>query len=152
MKQLVVLFLTLAIIFSFSACRKETKISIVDADAENSVFQTVQKTSETVTSVDKENFFETTEVNTATVPAAYPVITGETLADTFVITKVSGTYLELRKIIYGGDTEKLVYSCDLGNLDGSADMTYKVGDYITLRYDKEIAETYPLQLTVREII
>lgn len=152
MKQLITLFSALVIVLSLSACSQETKISFVDADTENPVAQTEQKTSETVTSVDKENIFETTENETVTVPmSVHPIIPEETIVDTFVITKVSGTYVELRKII-GEDTEKLVYSCDLGNFDGSDYMKCKVGDNITLRYDKEIAETYPLQLTVREIL
>lgn len=86
-------------------------------------------------------------------PVSDPLTSHPTIVtDTFVITKISGTYLELRKVVYGTDTEKLVYCCDLGSLDGSADMNYKVGDDITLRYDYDIAETYPLQLTVKEIL
>ncbi len=84
--------------------------------------------------------------------AEYPTTgSGTTIVGTFIIKKVSGTYLELYKLM-GNDTEKLIYSCDLGSVDGFADMKYKAGDYITLRYDREIAETYPLQLTVREIL
>lgn len=76
--------------------------------------------------------------------------TGTFITSTFIITKVNGTHLELNKLV-GDDVEKLTYSCDLGNFDGSSDMNYKVGDYIVLRYDQEIEETYPLRLTVREI-
>lgn len=172
MKKILIALSILSIVLSFSACGKNSAVSVADAAGSNSA-DTVSKVElptteapsslvegktdtviKTTVAVTSESKVETTinsstkkDVPTVEAPATY---TGTTITGTFIITKVSGTYLELNRIT-GSDTEKLVYSCDLGNFDGSADMNYKVGDYIVLRYDQEIAETYPLQLTVREI-
>ena len=77
-------------------------------------------------------------------------VTGTTVTDTFVIERVSGTHLELRKVV-GGEVEDPLYSCDYGRLDGADEMKFSAGDRVRIRYDREVAETYPMQITVREI-
>lgn len=162
MKKFIIAVSALAVVLSLSACGKE-EANPTDTEAEKTVSQTEYDISETVSASESENDSseKTTQAKTTESktegssakpdenqhPSTY---TGTTVTDTFIITKVSGTYLELRKVI-GNDTEKLLYCCSLGDMTGTDDMQFKVGDGITLRYDAEIAETYPLQLTVREI-
>lgn len=163
MKKIIIVLSALAVVLSLSACEKTKNASTadeIDENSANTVSQTVQDTTEAASHTTGNNadssLAETTEAKTTgvvgdpkkQVPTA---ITGTTLTDAFIVRKVSGTYLELSKVIYGEDTEKLIYSCNYGELDGSDDMHFNVGDVVTIRYDREIAETYPLQLTVREI-
>lgn len=144
MKKILIALSLLTIVLSFSACRKDSIASVVDGAGNNSTDIVSKVESPTAAPT-------TTAASTApvvTTKAEPTAGTGTTTIGTFIITKVSGTYLELNKL---DDVEKTTYSCDIGGFDGSADMNYKVGDYIVLRYDQEIMETYPLQLTVREI-
>lgn len=165
MKRIIAALSLLALVFSFTACGRnaaengkgsengtgvsqhETTTAGKMADDDGTVKTTVTRpvTTEAAGDVSKP---QTTDV----IPDAEKITTGSgtTVTDTFIITKADGTYLELNRLIEN-DTEKLKYCCDIGNIDGSADMNFKAGDYIVLRYDLEIAETYPLQLTVREI-
>lgn len=71
-----------------------------------------------------------------------------TVTDLFVVERASGTHLELRKAD-GGDTA--LYSCDYGRLDGADGMKFSAGDQVVVRYDREVMETWPVQMTVREI-
>lgn len=147
----------------FAGCGAETTSSgVITSEDNTAVSLPVETTASETESGDKSavtapssrvSVGEPTQPQTAKVKPKAEVptaISGTTITSTFRITKVNGTYLELNRLD-GNDVEKLTYSCDLGNLDGSADMHYKVGDYIVLRYDPEIAETYPLQLTVKEV-
>ena len=164
MKKMFTIFAAIALIAGcFTGCGTETTSpDVITSDNTAAVSSSVETTSSetesgvknTVTapgsgvSVSEPTQPQTTKIKPkAEVPTAN---SAATITSTFRITKVNGTYLELNKLD-GSDVEKLTYSCDLGNLDGSADMHYKVGDYIVLRYDREIAETYPLQLTVEEV-
>lgn len=72
----------------------------------------------------------------------------ETLVDTFIITKVNGDFLELRKADSEETGDENLYCCDLSIYDG----LYTVGETIKLCYAAQIAETYPAQLTVIEIL
>lgn len=144
-----------------SATSEQTEVS-TSAPSQGLVEQTTAKATNRITTttsvletqapVSDPTKPQTTKPQATTAPQtqAPAASTGTTITSTFIITKVSGTYLELNRLD-GNDIEKLLYCCSLDDFDGSADMKYNVGDYITLRYDQEIAETYPLQLTVREI-
>ena len=90
------------------------------------------------------------ESTTADIPTAY---TGTTIIGAFIVKQVQGTLLTLHMYdpAKGGELKSGAYPADYGTLDGSADMHFAVGDVVTIRYDQEIAETYPMQLTVREI-
>lgn len=96
---------------------------------------------------------ETTKGTKNTKPVqSYHAYTGTTIIDTFIVKEVHGTNLVLARYDRNnGEYKEGLYSCNLGELDGSADMKYNVGDVVTVRYDQEIAETYPYQITVREI-
>ncbi len=72
----------------------------------------------------------------------------DTVTDTFIVEKAAGTHLELRKAD-GGDTA--LYACDYGRLDGADEMKFGEGDQVVIRYDREVMETWPVQMTVREI-
>lgn len=177
MKRIIATLSAFVVLFSLSACGKvqeaptenttastisETSISMFSEATEQET--PITETTKPQTTTTKPDLtVGTTQAQTTTVigdptkpqttestqsPSTYR---GTTIVDNFVITKVSGTYLELHKVIYGSDTEKLVYCCDFGNLDGSADMQFRAGDDVTIRYDVEIAETIPLRLTAREI-
>ena len=79
--------------------------------------------------------------------------TGTTIIGTFIVKQVQGTLLTLHMYdaAKGGELKSGAYTADYGTLDGSDKMHFAVGDVVTIRYDQEIAETYPMQLTVREI-
>ena len=79
--------------------------------------------------------------------------TGTTITGTFVVKQVQGTLLTLSMYdaARGGEQKSGAYTADYGSLDGADQMYFAVGDILTIRYDQEIAETYPMQLTVREI-
>ncbi len=79
--------------------------------------------------------------------------TGTTITDTFIVKQVQGTLLTLYRYdaAKGGELKSGAYTADYGSLDGADKMSFSVGDIVTVRYDQEIAETYPMQLTVREI-
>ncbi|MBQ9551655.1 MAG: hypothetical protein IJU96_02720 [Clostridia bacterium] len=79
--------------------------------------------------------------------------TGTTITGAFIVKKVQGTLLTLHMYdpAKGGELKSGAYTADYGTLDGSDKMHFAVGDVVTIRYDQEIAETYPMQLTVREI-
>lgn len=86
---------------------------------------------------------------TTNAPKTY---SGTTITDSFIIKTVSGTHLTLAKYDRNnGEQKDGLYACDYSNLDGSDQMQFNVGDVVTVRYDQEIAETYPMQLTAREI-
>ncbi|MCR5782806.1 MAG: hypothetical protein K6G90_08745 [Clostridia bacterium] len=72
----------------------------------------------------------------------------DTVTDTFIVERAAGTHLELRKAD-GGDTA--LYSCDYGRLAGADEMKFSEGDQVVVRYDREVMETWPVQMTVREI-
>ena len=79
--------------------------------------------------------------------------TGTTITSTFLVKNVQGTLLTLHMYdaAKGGELKSGAYTADYGSLDGADKMSFSVGDIVTVRYDQEIAETYPMQLTVREI-
>ncbi len=79
--------------------------------------------------------------------------TGTTRTDNFIVKEVHGTVLTLHmySIEHHDELKSGVYRGDYGGLAGSADMHFKVGDIVTIRYDADIGETYPLQITIREI-
>lgn len=90
------------------------------------------------------------EATTEQAPTTY---TGTTITGAFIVKKVQGTLLTLHMYdpAKGGELKSGAYTADYGTLDGSDKMHFAVGDVVTIRYDQEIAETYPMQLTVREI-
>ncbi len=92
----------------------------------------------------------TSETTAAELPTTR---TGTTIIGAFIVKQVQGTLLTLHMYdpAKGGELKSGAYTADYGTLDGSADMHFAVGDVVTIRYDQEIAETYPMQLTVREI-
>ena len=96
-----------------------------------------------------------TEAPAATEPATEEPTagTGTTVTDTFVVKKVQGTLLTLAKYDIKAQQElnSGAYTADYSGLSGSADMHFAEGDVVTIRYDQAVAETYPMQLTVREI-
>lgn len=82
-------------------------------------------------------------------PATY---TGTMITDTFLVKSVNGTSLVLARYdLKNGEYKEGLYSCNYGNLYGSNKMEFHVGEVVTIRYDQKVAETYPIQLTVREI-
>lgn len=175
MKRTMVFLSVFAVLFALSACGKEQVIPAEDAATstalEPSAFSvsettdirvpTAETTDSRMTTAKPDSTTGTTAITgdptkpqaTTTVPRGQipTADDGTTILDVFIITKVSGQYLELHRVIYGNDTEKLLYCCTYGHLDGADDMVFHVGDEVTIRYDREVAETYPLQLTVREI-
>ncbi len=92
----------------------------------------------------------TSETTAAELPTTR---TGTTIIGAFIVKQVQGTLLTLHMYdpAKGGELKSGAYTADYGTLDGSADLHFAVGDVVTIRYDQEIAETYPMQLTVREI-
>lgn len=90
------------------------------------------------------------EATTEQAPTAY---TGTTITGAFIVKKVQGTLLTLHMYdaAKGGELKSGAYTADYGTLDGSDKMHFAVGDIVTVRYDQAVAETYPMQLTVREI-
>jgi len=81
------------------------------------------------------------------------VYVGTTRVDNFIVKEVDGTVLTLSH--YDIDTHDELkaglYRGDYGETDGSADMHFKVGDIVTVRYDVQVKETSPFQITIREI-
>ena len=72
----------------------------------------------------------------------------DTVTDTFIVERAAGTHLELRK---ADDSDTALYSCDYGRLAGADEMKFSAGDQVVVRYDSEVMETWPVQMTVREI-
>lgn len=153
MKKALYIICALAIILSLSACGNEkSKAENKYSSAETVVSST--NSQETVQST----FVETTSKDL--IPPPKPNTTkpasnedrDKWTSDVFVIKEVNGTNLKMEKMIIGtNDTEKLIYSCDYGELSGSADMKFNVGDTVTVVYGKDVMETYPMQITVKEI-
>ncbi len=99
---------------------------------------------------------ETTQANppAETTAAEIPTTgTGTTITNTFIVKQVQGTLLTLHRYdpARGGELKSGAYTADYSGLSGSADMHFAEGDVVTIRYDQAVAETYPMQLTVREI-
>ncbi len=153
MKKVLYIICALAIILSLSACgneksKDENKSSLVEAVASsNTSEETVQST-----------FVETTSKDyiPPTKPDTTYLVPNEDrdkwTSDVFIIKEVNGTNLKMEKMIIGtNDTEKQIYSCDYGELSGSADMIFNVGDAVTVVYGKDVMETYPMQITIKEI-
>lgn len=77
---------------------------------------------------------------------------GTTITDTFIVKEVNGTDLTLARYdMDNGEYKEGLYSCNYGTIYGSYAMHFNAGDIVSVRYDKEIAETYPYQMNVREI-
>ena len=79
--------------------------------------------------------------------------TGTMVTDTFLVKKAQGTLLTLAKYDVNSQQELKsgVYTADYGKLAEEYDLYFSEGDVVSIRYDQEVAETYPMQLTVREI-
>ena len=79
--------------------------------------------------------------------------TGTMITGTFIVKDVQGTLLTLYMYdaAKGGELKSGAFTADYGGLNGADQMCFSIGDIVTIRYDQEIAETYPMQLTVREI-
>lgn len=90
---------------------------------------------------------------TKPVSEVYPTVGHPTIiTDVFIVKEVHGTTLILARYDrYNGEYKEGLYSADLSNLDGSADMKFTVGEVLTVRYDYDLKETYPYGMTVREI-
>lgn len=150
MKKLILIVSILSIVLLLSSCgnektQEETKALSADTVASSTIAEeTIQST-----------FVETT--SKGLIPPTKPSTSyllpdnSEWTSDVFIVKEVNGTNLTLLKVIYGTDTEKLLYSCNYGELSGSADMIFNVGDAVTVVYGKEVMETYPIQLTIKEI-
>lgn len=76
------------------------------------------------------------------------IMPGGTIRDTFIIKEINGTLVTMAK--YDNKAGELKEGLYRGNIE-SADTEYKAGDIVTVVYDRAIEETYPLQLTIREI-
>lgn len=151
MKKLILIVSILSIVLLLSSCgnekaQEETKALSADTVASSTIAEeTIQSTFVEPTS--KDLIPPTKPSTTYLLPD-----TGEWTSDVFIIKEVNGTNLKMEKMIIGtNDTEKLIYSCNYGELDGSADMIFNVGDAVTVVYGKEVMETYPIQLTIKEI-
>ena len=78
--------------------------------------------------------------------------TQKTITDTFIVKEVNGTNLTLARYdIKNGEYKEGLYACNYGNLYGSYSMHFNAGDIVSVSYDKELAETYPYQMNVKEI-
>lgn len=135
MKKIIIIISTFVVVLSLCACEKDFTPPIRNTSTKYYTTSTTSTTDSTL----KTTKSQSTIINLT-----------ETTTDLFVVTDVMDTYLELQKII-GKDVEKSIYCCDYGDLELADEMHFKVGDEVTIRYDKDMAETYPLQLTVREI-
>lgn len=112
------------------------KLSEADRNVINKIIKASEKQSSTVV--------KETIVATVGHPA--------TVTNLFVIKEVNGTNLIMAKYEAGtGELKEGLYSGNYGNLNGSADMQFNVGDIVTVRYDYDIQETYPMGITIREI-
>lgn len=112
------------------------KLSEADKNVINKIIKATEKQSSTVV--------KETVVATVGHPA--------TVTNLFIIKEVNGKNLIMSKYEAGnGELKEGLYSGNYGNLDGSADMHFNVGDIVTVRYDYDIQETYPMGITIREI-
>ena len=76
----------------------------------------------------------------------------ETIEDIFIVKESNGTNLVMARYdMANGEYKEGLYACNYGNLYGSYAMHFNVGDIVSVRYDKELAETYPYQMNVKEI-
>lgn len=92
---------------------------------------------------------DSTKPKTTKVPETHY---GTIITNSFIVKNSSGTNLTLSRYDKNaGELKEGLYTCNYGSLDGSADMHFKVGDVVTVRYDYEVYEVYPYQLNVREI-
>lgn len=74
------------------------------------------------------------------------------ITDTFIIKEINGTVLTLARYDRNnGEYKEGLYTCNYGGFAGSADMHFNKGDVVTIRYNSEVAETYPMQMTIYEI-
>lgn len=135
MKKSLLIISVFAIVISLCACEKDFTPPIRNTSTKYYTTSTTSTTASTVKTTKSQSTI---------------IYLSDTKTDLFVVTDVMDTYLELQKVV-GNDVEKSIYCCDYGNLELADEMHFKVGDEVTIRYDKDVAETYPLQLTVREI-
>ena len=161
MKKLFFIILSVVLIASISACTKEKSGSSNNVNA-----QANSKEAETTVTVTKEQ----TEAFSKTEPQENPTKTETTvsvteapkpkppsdssglLSDTFLIKEVNGTNLIMTRYdLNNGEYKEGKYTCNYGNLYGSYEMKFNVGDVVTVRYKAAIMETYPYQLDIEEI-
>ena len=124
-----------------------TAVSVPDAQEAPETEAPTQEATKPTQETTKPTAAETTQ------PELPTTGTGTTITGTFIVKQVQGTLLTLHMYdpAKGGELKSGAYTADYGRLDGSDQMHFNVGDVVTVRYDQEVAETYPMQLTVREI-
>lgn len=161
MKKHFILFLSLVLLISISACCKE-KISSISKvkeeanskEAETTVSVTKEQT-EAFSKIEPQENPTKTEMTVPVTEAPKPKLPSDSsglLTDTFLIQEVNGTNLIMTRYdLNNGEYKEGKYSCNYGNLCGSYEMKFNAGDVVTVRYKAAIMETYPYQLDIEEI-
>lgn len=75
------------------------------------------------------------------------------ISNKFIVKEVSQTLLTLAKYDEkAGELKEGLYRGDYGKIENAESMNIKVGDIITVYYETPIAETYPYQINITDII